>query len=503
MKTDGCIVRSIATRGAVVEAPGIVALAILLLAACSSDDGPTAPPEPLPDDFVAEWPQETAEPGGYDENGPEGPLRLRANGHDAWHPRWHQPYYGGRAAVTFTDLSRSEVASYRGWGDSTFFSGIYLASQAMRYHVTGDPDAEANAIRVANALSGHLHVTGTRGYIARYRAPRDSIIWEGDDWCEANDRCFAVNDGPFAGDFWWGSTSRDQFIGWMLGMTMAHELVDDEALRETIRADVFEVVDTLIDNGWTIIAQDGNPTGTAPEVLDITQIAFLVQAYHVTGDERMRAQLGERLLDQRRAGYEFQATFQAFNRYEEYFGNNLTHIQWFQLLRLGRVYFSPEDHAWFVGHFGRDIHTFTRLSHNAWFNSVFMTQGGWVEEPGGDPYRAQLEQDLGDLRDAPNTRYVLPARDPSTYELDPVSTGLADFSENQPWLQDLFDVSFDPQALEAFPVPLQCSDHFLWERNPFRIDDCGYDEPREAGPGADYLIAYWTAAYHRILERGQ
>ena len=120
----------------------LVGLALLTLGA----DCPS-----LPDDYVAPWPQDTAEPGPYDESGAVGPLRLKAEGHDAWHRQWHQPYYGGRVAVRFTDTSHTQVEQYIGFGDSTFFSGIYLASQAMRYHVTGDLAAKENAIKLANA----------------------------------------------------------------------------------------------------------------------------------------------------------------------------------------------------------------------------------------------------------------------------------------------------------------------------------------------------------------
>jgi len=369
----------------------------------------------------------------------------------------------------------------------------------MRYHVTRAPEARDNAIRMVNALSGHLHVTGKTGYIARYRAPQTSIVYQGDTWCDSQERCFQVESGPFAGDFWWGSTSRDQYIGWMFGMTMAYDLIDDEPMRDIIRADMFEVVNELIQNNWTIIAQDGNPTGTAPIVLALTQLSFCIQAYHVTGDEGILTELKERLLNNLRTIHEINAQFNFFNRYDQYYGNNLAHLQMFQLLRLGEHYFSEDDFSWLVQHFNDAIHTFTRLSHNAWFNSVYMSQGGWEPLPADDPYLDQYLVDLNDFPGAPNFRTFLPERDPSTYVLDPMSQDLVDLGEALPFLEELFGISFELQALEAFPVQLQCPDHFLWERNPFRIRACGNDEPRDVAPGADYLIAYWVGSYYRII----
>ncbi len=452
-----------------------------------------------PDGYVAPWPQNTTEPDGYDETSNPGPLRVRASGHDAWYRSWHQPYYGGRVAVFFTDTSYTTVLEYLGWGDSTIFTGIYLGSQAMRYYVTGDPAARDNAVRTVNALSSHLHVTGTPGYIARYRAPQTALPYQGNEWCDIQERCFRVENGPFAGDFWWGSTSRDQFIGWMFGMTMAYDLVADEPMREIIRADMLEVVGQLIDNDWTIIAQDGTPTGTAPDVPPMTQLSFCLQAYHVTGDQGILTELKKRLRNTHQVEHEIRAAFKLFNRYDEYFANNLAHLQMYHLLRLGRYYFSEEDHAWYVQHFNESIHTFTRLSHNAWFNAVFMSQGGWMPGKEYDPYLTQFLGDLSDFPDAPNFRTFVPQRDPATYVLDPISQGLVEIAELLPFLEEQLDFTFELQALEAFPVPLQCPDHFLWERNPFRIRACGTHAPRDVGPGADYLIAYWTGCYHRLI----
>ncbi|MCA9774189.1 MAG: hypothetical protein KC466_17360, partial [Myxococcales bacterium] len=442
----------------------------------------------IPDDYVASWPQDTVEPGPYDESPAPGPLAVKAATHDAWHPMWHQPYYGGRASVFFTDATHTTVQSYGGWGDSTFFSGIYLGSQAMRYHVTGDAAAKDNAIHIVEALSGHLHVTGYPGYIARYRAPQSSIIYEGDGWCDTQERCFRVTSGPYAGDFWWGSTSRDQYIGWMFGMTMAYDLIDDEPTRDIIRADMAEVVLELIANNWTIIAQDGNPTGTAPAVLPPTQLSFAVQAYHVTGNPTILTALKGLLLNGNRLYYELAAPFNLFNRYDQYYGNNLAHLYNFQLLRLGKKYFSEDDYDFLQNYFDTAVHTFTRLSHNAWFNSVYMSQGPWTPLPANDPYLDQYVEDLTDFPTAPNSRVFVPARDPGTYTVDPVSQQLVDFGEANPWLADLFNVTFEIQSLEGFPVQQQCWDHFLWERNPFRTVACSQDEPRDVAPGADYLI---------------
>ena len=451
------------------------------------------------DDYVAEWPQFNLEVRDYDETPEPGALRQKAEAYDGWHLQWHQPDYGGTVTTHFTDASRTDVHHLGDWGDSTMWTGNYLASQAFRYYVTGDLQARANALRMVGTLSGHLHVTQTPGYIARYWGSQTAMIYQGDEWCDAQDSCFHIEEGPYAGDFWWGSTSRDQYIGWFFGMTMAYDLVNDTPMRASIREDVLEVVHTLLDNNWVIMAQDGNPTGTAPKVLPSIRLALASIGYHVTGDERIKTELKKLVRNVNRIPLEI-SDINTLNRYTQYYGNNLGHTNWYNTLRLGRVYFGPDDVAWMVNHFNTAQHTFTRLTHNAWFNSIYMSQGGWTLEPGNDPYLGQLLQDLGDFRQSPNDRYAVPARDPGTYTIDPTSVTLHDLFEQYPIFQDLLG-HVNVQALDAFPVPLQCSTDFLWQRNPFKIDECGSDDPRQVNPGVDYLLAYWVASYHKFVTK--
>jgi hypothetical protein len=96
--------------------------------------------------------------------------------------------------------------------------------------------------------------------------------------------------------------------------------------------------------------------------------------------------------------------------------------------------------------------------------------------------------------------YHLDERDPSTYELDPLSVFLHDLMEQYPDLQEIMgNVRY--QAEEAFPVSQQCSTDFLFQRNPFQIEKCGADNPAVVNPGVDYLIPYWMASYHGFVRK--
>jgi len=398
--------------------------------------------------------------------------------------------------VRFTDDSRTVLEAVDGYGDSTIWTGTYLGSQAFRYYVTGDTQAKANAVKIVHALSGHLRVTGAQGYIARYRAPQDSLGYYGDEWCAQSDRCHKVDSGQYAGDFWWGQTSRDQYTGWFFGMALAYDLVDDETMRSIIREDIGTVVKTLIKNDWNIIAEDGKKSPVAPQIIPSMRLNFCTIGYHVTGDDEIKEELSKILLNANRVNIRI-SDINFMNRYSEYYGNNLAHTNWYNLLRLGRVYFNDDDYQWLLNEFNSNVHTFTRLSHNPWFNGIYMGQGGWKDNPEVKYYN-QLVNDLRDFPEVPNCEYYLPDKEPSTYELDPVSVMLAKAYDDQPWLEELMG-DVDAQAKTAFPVKQQCSSGFLFQRNPFQIYACGSDNPKKVNGGVDYLVAYWLNSYHKHL----
>jgi hypothetical protein len=453
------------------------------------------------DDYIAPWPQSNIEASDYDESGSTGPLRQKVIEYDDWHLANHQPYYGGTVRIVFADETRSVVDHYFDWNDSCEWTGIYLGSQAMRYHITGDEQARDNVLRMVDMLSGNLHITGTPGYLARYWGDQDSLIYAGDEWCDAPEqpKCHHIEDGPDAGKWWWGETSRDMYNGWLFGSVLAYDLVDDEAMREIIRNDVEHVLNVLMNQNWLILNEIGEPTGYGPQVLPPWRMTWLLIGYHITGSDAFRQELAKWLKNDRRTWLTIMS-ISFMNHYAQYPGNTLAHEFFYNLLRLGKVYFSADDYAFLVDLFETQAHSFTRLSHNAWFNGVFMSQGAYSPLDTDDPYQTQLEQDLGAFRPAPNFQYHLEAKDPATYTLDPLSVLLSELTDGPTLLRDLIG-RVDYQATEAFPVDLQCSTDFLFQRNPFHVHECGADDPAVVNPGVDYLISYWLASYHKFISK--
>jgi len=437
-------------------------------------------------------------PQGAAAKGQVGELRRKAIDHDLWLETWHLPAYGSHLHVTFKkDTGRTQVDYYHGHGDSCIWTGTYVAGQAFRYKATGDPQARANVIRSVGALSRHLHVTGRKGFIARYVGPASEPghRYEVQSCTEKND-CHLVSSGPYAGDFWKGNTSRDQYTGWFLGMAMAYDLVDDEAMRSQIAADVAEVLDRLIQDRWWIVDVDGIWTTKAPNVLPSQQMTWSLIGYHLTGEQRFLdvfahwAHPGKR--KQLRVG-----DIALFNRYAQHYGLNLAHENYFNLLRLSRRYADPETHAFLVDLFTSQIHSVVDLQHNPWYTAIYLAEGEVQDREVFLKHRDQLIEDLKDFRPAPKSQYAMT---PPEAELDPLSVFLYNLQQELPWLKDLMG-TVSIQAAEAYPVRYQCFSDFIFQRNMWAIS-CGdvEDNPDYVASGNDYLAPYWLAAAYGILD---
>ncbi|MBZ0274103.1 hypothetical protein K8I61_18840 [bacterium] len=455
------------------------------------------------DDFVADWPQSNQETRDYDESGGAGAFRLKAQDYDEWVDTWHLPFYGGHVHAWFTDNTYTEIDIWHGFGDSTSWTATYLGTQCMRYWVTGSAEAKQSAIDRVQTLTNHLHVTGKPGFLARFRAPQSEMTrFVSEAHCDSDPDCHRVDTGDYAGDWWVGNTSRDMYVGWFYGMAMAHDLLDDAASRQIIVDDVTEVLDMFIsDTNWWIIDVDGLPTTKGPNVLPFMKLAWTLIGYHVTGLDRFKAELQTLVLDSNRDVIATSAiTF--FNRYNSYYGNQLAHQTWYNILRLGKAYLSEDDYAFLLNTFETKVHTFARLSHNPWFNGIFMSQGDYTPAKGPDPYQAQLEQDFGDFRDPPLWEYVVDPRDPQDYTLDPVSVFLSDLIDQYPWIENLIG-DFEYQANEPTTVDQYCPAGFMFQWSPFLISGCGANIPEKVHSGHDYLAAYWLASYHKFIDKTQ
>lgn len=137
------------------------------------------------------------------------------------------------------------------------WSGIYLASQALRYAATGEQEAQENARRIVDGLRDLTKVTGISGLYGR------SLIKPGTPYPVVADDAVDWADSTAEGYDGWRfnfDVSQDGYAGLMFGYGVALKHFDDEQLLADIGARSGEVAMHLYQNGLQIIDITGEVT---------------------------------------------------------------------------------------------------------------------------------------------------------------------------------------------------------------------------------------------------
>lgn len=425
-------------------------------------------------------------------------LHAKAEAYQQWIETWHNGSLGAlTGAVEFTDATRTEIACLHHQGDSMIWTGMYLGAEALRYMATGDEGALDEVLRVVGYMRTAMAITQTLGYIARY-AGEDIPPWncgQGDDSDWKNH-----GEGEFAGLYWVDHTSRDQYSGWWWGMVLSYQALEGlpeyADVREGIRDDIIDVIEMLTTNDWNITDQNGEYTGNgAAWIGPMKRIAWLVQAAYVIDTPEIWE-----LLDQQ---YNLWRPVLAvdiwagYNKYTEYYGNNLRHLDFQAVFRLwpDRARLEELYDLWMT--YNRP---YVERTHNPWFDSTHVT--GCLRLGVCDPDDYEWIEDdhfntLGRYWDAPSYRR---ARTCSDMPLDPLSVLLDDLGNQYPWLNDLINI--DPITAEARELDDRHWTDMYWQSTPFEAGCNHGEDQRYVGPGMDYLVGYWMGVYYGILPGG-
>jgi len=138
------------------------------------------------------------------------------------------------------------------------WSGIYLASQALRYEVTGEQEAQDNARRVVSGLRDLTRVTGVEGLYGRTMTkPGVSYDYDG----SGNPEYWP--DSTAAGYEGWryhNDVSQDGYAGLMFGYGVALLHLKDKQLLADVGQLAMEVGRHIVGNGLQIVDADGEVT---------------------------------------------------------------------------------------------------------------------------------------------------------------------------------------------------------------------------------------------------
>ncbi len=473
-------------------------------------------------------------------------LHDRAREHDAWIRKYHLAS-GTLGKTIFSDTNYTTPVAYGSVGDSAIWTGTYLAGEAIRYDVTGAPDAQEHIQTLTEAVHRLFQVTGFPGYMARYTAPMNT----GDPLIDAlyvptKDFYHVV---PFQGQdvFWRGNTSRDQYVGVLMGYAHAYRALTSEPHRQMIREDIVALCTELIkerkDVTVTVRAYILDNWVEVPIPMDM-QYVVMNPAETINGNPYIQIGSEEDPSDYEESkmlGFrEFMPDLAELLKQIPGLGSLIffpvprsgTAVMLATILRIGILVTDgvpgyEDAHTTFKSFYDQHIDELTEvMSQDVDLKQCWDSYYSWniVFEPlytlihlEEDPARraAILQGALNTTRwptiaDHKNVffDYVYASQNPNDPGMQPIiddaNAQLAQFPRPPQVAHDVdnssYGVSETCEELTATAVETRDrpGDYFVWQRNPFYLIRPG--NPLLTFPGVDFVFPYWMARRHGFLE---
>ena len=418
-----------------------------------------------------------------------GPLLARALAYSENFQEVHAPGLGCSVEVEFAPDGSSTVLAYHDQGDSTIWTGNYVAAEAYRYEVTRDLQAKSFGLRGLECLLAMEEVSGKPGFIARWVGPAVPPFLNHPESCLPEHDCHILEEGPYAGHYWLGNTSSDQYLGWWYGLSHAYEYLlddpEDEPLRERVRGAMGRVLDTLRSEDYIFTDPDGTVSTAGPEIVGNEALAFhLAAAFALEG--RFREMMPQVYVAQW-IPYSV-LTFFPITQWFQYFAFHLGHMAQHMLLREETLPLLMDHHRRM--HRER-LYDLVADTQQVMFDYIAMGEGAVETDP------RILEDDREALAAFPDPpkRKIQPELGP--FEYDPVVDDLNAIFE---FLEELLGTNMPritPQAKDPFPLDQRCVTGFRWQTRPYEI--CSGTHPWHEFPGMDYLVAYWMGRHYGFL----
>ena len=439
-------------------------------------------------------------------------LAEKAAEFDRLSREWHIAGDGLLRPVTLTE-DLSQVATYNHTPNTILWSGMYLASQAFRYAVTGEQEAVENARVIVAAMRHLTDVTGVSGLYGR------SMVMPGVAYNYYGEGHASWIDSTAPGYEGWrynNDVSQDGYAGMMFGYSAAMQHFDDEQLVADVEQLVREVVEHVVGNGLQIIDADGEVTEHGrlfqsalddfPGFNAMMSSSWIRVGLDATGDEAL-ADFYYGCLMFMRGGVEcpaienfymssyidsmeqlmglfvpfcqqnydnfdmmFQAVYPLLTREDD----PVLHQRLMNVLR-NNMYTRDIDPIW-------QVHTMDEIG-NSFFTFIYA---GLTGDPPTDPLTFRV------INDAACTLKRFPE--------DKHQRHLPEGRQTVECLNRL-DV---PNAAEMIPLEERYFDNYLWRLDPYEILTTEQQEnPRYIHSPEDYLVAYWMGRYYGFLKETQ
>jgi hypothetical protein len=369
----------------------------------------------------------------------------------------HIPYGTVLNPILSPDLS--SVKDYTRCGDSALWTGHYLAAEAYRYKVTGDPAALSNLQGALNGLTLLVDVTGS-DVLARCAIPADSPYAASIGNQEASNGIYhrTLNGKQW---MWVGHTSRDQYCGVFFGLGAAYDLVPDPAIRGSISALTKRLLENLTGSLWNVIMPDFSISTTflirPDEQLTLLQIGQHVDAQDFASQYARQEGL---LASSSPTALQVEAS----DKQSSYFKFNLDFINLYNLIRLQ----GPSSALTYYEQGFAAVRAATITHRNAHFNMIDRALHGPNVARDAET-RASLDEWL--------------TRPRTDVTID--------------WRGKVASCGSANEACNPLPVSARPPSDFLWQLDPYQLSGGGSGIIETAG--IDYLLPYWMARYYGVL----
>ncbi|HZV01194.1 MAG TPA: hypothetical protein VFF73_31070, partial [Planctomycetota bacterium] len=378
--------------------------------------------------------------------------------------------------------SQGNVVGYQGTGDSAIWTGHFLASQALRFGTTQDPDALEHVRWALVGIGNMLDVHGGSGLLARSAAPQGSlaglqIVADGNaQQATINGQTWVYRQGT-------DGISRDQYSGVIFGLGLALDLVPDPQVHAAAALRTQEILDYLVAHDWYVDEDRPVLTGNGWPTMWLGVESQLF-AYLLVGNRaapgRYDAELA-RLSPLSELAW-IDTWIGSFNL-DHYYGNNLAHIAFYNYFRL-----ETDPNRWAdMMRAWRILRRYVGKHRNPHFDLIATTI---------DPTnKAALE---GDAREV--LRHCL-ERNHRSISLPVINlSGITYQTFSQPTIpipgkpSVPKTVTYPTEPLD--PTLLEAAGWFLWQKNPFDAAQPSSGDPFLEEPGLDFTMPYWMGAYH-------
>lgn len=405
--------------------------------------------------------------------------------------------------VRFGSDEKKTIQAIKGFQDSAYLTGIYLASQCL-HHATLGPFENSKKLHIFNRIKSILEaieylfkVPGKPGAMARSVVdPIHPVVQRlriYDDIDVKNSKRWRWGKGEFKDWKWAAETSRDQITGIFFGLETCRKTLNSHELNLLIEPLILSTVLGMKRNSWSIpLGLSGGVLGSNKKVTGIKRLAWLQMARDIPKDAKIKEELDHEWdkVHETCIFYSRCFRFTFLNNFYQYYAWLLRYLRFYTLFLYGSDETTQENLRYL---FLERVWKHTWNYKNSFFIFVKLATVGETD----------LQQDL-ELLELAKTQL----RQLAQIKRIDLPNGKEDLRKNTQKSRTVQWIGGILSILPGLDINSNNSKHALdirerpslknyWEDSPFRLDENG--NTGFSYPPVDMVVAYWLGRYHGLI----